>query len=500
MKKKIRLPKSVLYIISVLEREGYEAFAVGGCVRDSLLGRKPMDWDITTSATPFEVKRCFNRTIDTGIQHGTVTVMLDGEGYEVTTYRVDGEYRDGRHPQEVSFTANLRLDLERRDFTINAMAYNETVGLVDEFDGVGDLKRGVIRCVGDAGQRFDEDALRMLRAIRFSGQLDFTVEERTRQAIVDRADHLEKISAERIRVEMTKLLVSRRADRFREVYATGMTAVFFPEFDHMMRCEQRNPHHCYTVGEHSIAGVCVINELFETAGTKGDASEVSSGNAGECGERQDGEPSWFPLLSDYVRQTLVQVCRSLTEKQHMILAVTMLLHDVAKPVVKMTDEEGTDHFHGHPEKGEQMARRILRRLTFDNETVDLAGHLIRYHDYRMKPEAKYVRRGAARVGRERMWMLFLVQYADALAQSRDMLPPKLARLEQDMRLYEQMESEGQPLSIRDLAVNGNDLIRAGVRPGPAIGEELQRLLELVLEDPECNTRERLLEEMHKNID
>ena len=170
---KMTMPQEVVRIINTLEEHGYEAYAVGGCVRDAMLGRTPEDWDITTSAKPLEVKALFRKTIDTGLQHGTITVMMNGEGYEVTTYRIDGEYEDGRHPKEVAFTTNLKMDLERRDFTINAMAYNDQSGLVDEFDGVGDLKKGIIRCVGDAGQRFDEDALRMLRAVRFSGQLGF---------------------------------------------------------------------------------------------------------------------------------------------------------------------------------------------------------------------------------------------------------------------------------------------------------------------------------------
>lgn len=480
--KRIKMPESVSYIIAELEGRGYEAFAVGGCVRDTLLGREPEDWDITTSATPQEVKRCFRRTIDTGIAHGTVTVMLDGVGYEVTTYRIDGEYEDGRHPTEVSFTGNLRMDLERRDFTINAMAYNDTVGLVDEFDGIGDLKRGVIRCVGDAGKRFDEDALRMLRAVRFSGQLGFAVEAETRQAIVERASHLKKISMERIRAEITKLLVSKKAENLRMVYETGMTKVFLPEFDEMMCCEQNNPHHCYSVGEHSIVGIGIINTFFAAA----------SGEA-------DGSAS-MGCLSDYAREKLLQLCRGMSHKEHVMLSVTMLLHDVAKPSVRATDEAGIDHFHGHPEQGERMALRILKRMTFDNETSDMVRHLIKYHDYRMQPEAKYVRRAASKIGGDRMWMVFLVQYADALAQNPQMLEPKLLRLEEDMRLYEQIEAEKQPFSIRDLAVNGNDLIRVGIKPGPALGETLQRLLEFVLEDPERNTRELLLEEMQKNTD
>ena len=237
------MPQEVVRIINTLEQHGYEAYAVGGCVRDAMLGREPEDWDITTSAKPLEVKGLFRKTIDTGLQHGTITVMVNGEGYEVTTYRIDGEYEDGRHPKEVAFTTSLRMDLERRDFTINAMAYNDRSGLVDEFDGVGDLKRGVIRCVGDAGQRFDEDALRMLRAVRFSGQLGFTIEDATLQAMEQRIQNLQKISAERIRVEMTKLLISPNPGRFRVAYTSGMTGVFLPEFDRMMTCDQKNHHH-----------------------------------------------------------------------------------------------------------------------------------------------------------------------------------------------------------------------------------------------------------------
>lgn len=255
----MRLPRSVVEIIDRLESLGYEAYAVGGCVRDTLLGREPEDWDITTSAKPEAVKKAFDRTIDTGIEHGTVTVMKNHVGYEVTTYRIDGEYEDNRHPKQVSFTGNLVDDLERRDFTINAMAYNPKTGLVDAFDGTSDLKRRIIRCVGDPDKRFDEDALRMLRAVRFSGQLQFTIEEKTRQAIVERAEHLQNISAERIRVEMTKLLISKDSGQLREAVDTGMTAYFLPELDRMMTFEQKNPHHIYTVGEHSIVSVEVMN-------------------------------------------------------------------------------------------------------------------------------------------------------------------------------------------------------------------------------------------------
>lgn len=249
---KIQLPDKVHHIITTLQDHGYEAYAVGGCVRDSILGRDPQDWDITTSATPLETKALFERTFDTGIEHGTITVLLEKEGFEVTTYRIDGKYEDSRHPKEVQFTRSLEEDLKRRDFTINAMAYNEEAGLVDIFDGLQDLDQKVIRCVGNAGERFSEDALRILRAVRFSAQLGFDIEEKTREAISDLASNLRNISAERIQVELVKLLVSPYPERIRLAYELGITSVILPEFDVMMVTEQENLHHCYHVGEHTI--------------------------------------------------------------------------------------------------------------------------------------------------------------------------------------------------------------------------------------------------------
>lgn len=470
----MKLPDSVSCIIGKLEAGGYEAFAVGGCVRDAMLGREPEDWDITTSARPEEIKAVFPKTIDTGIQHGTVTVMIDHVGYEVTTYRIDGEYEDGRHPKEVSFTTNLKMDLERRDFTINAMAYNDSIGLVDEFDGIGDLQRKVIRCVGDAGQRFDEDALRMLRAVRFSGQLGFTIEGRTRKAIVERAVHLKKISAERIRVELVKLLVSQGAGQLRIAYETGMTGVFLPELDHMMTCEQKNPHHIYTVGEHSIQGIERMNDFFD---------------------RKKREQ--LTMLSPVTREWIGAFCDSLTKKQHIMLTVTMLLHDIAKPEVMQLDENGIGHFLGHPEKSEKMAQRIMKRLTFDNDTIDTVKRLIRWHDYRMEATQKAVRKAAAKIGKDIIWMEFLVQYADILAQNPATFPEKLEKTDRAAEVYRQIEAEGHPLTLKDLAVNGGDLIKEGINPGPKLGVILKQLLELVLEEPERNSREFLLEQVQK---
>ena len=463
---KMTMPQEVVRIINTLEEHGYEAYAVGGCVRDAMLGRTPEDWDITTSAKPLEVKALFRKTIDTGLQHGTITVMMNGEGYEVTTYRIDGEYEDGRHPKEVAFTTNLKMDLERRDFTINAMAYNDRSGLVDEFDGVGDLKKGIIRCVGDAGQRFDEDALRMLRAVRFSGQLGFVIEPDTLRAMEARIQNLEKISAERIRVEMTTLLISPNPGTIRVAYTAGMTKVFLPELDRMMTCEQQNHHHCYTVGEHSIHGIERIQSLM-------------------AGEKQNE-------LSGYAGEKLRKLCASLDKKQYTMLVLTMLLHDVAKPAVMTLDDNGEGHFYGHPEKSAAMARSILKRLTYDNDTIDTVVRLIRYHDYRMENTMRAVRRAASKIGRDIMWMEFAVQYADVLAQSPDTISAKTAKLDSCMKKYEEIEEKNQPLCVKDLAVNGRDLMQEGIKPGPQLGKLLQGLLETVLEEPERNTKEELL--------
>lgn len=438
---KIALPEKVSFIINTLMRAGYEAYAVGGCVRDVMLNRTPMDWDITTSAKPHEVKQLFGHTIDTGILHGTVTVMLEQEGFEVTTYRIDGEYEDARHPKEVSFTSDLLEDLKRRDFTINAMAYNDTQGLVDAFDGVGDLKRGIIRCVGRATERFSEDALRMLRAVRFSAQLVFVLEEETRAAIVELAPNIAKVSAERIQMELVKLLTSNHPEEIRTAYETGLTAVFLPEFDRMMETAQNNPHHCYTVGEHT---------LMALQGVEADK----------------------------------------------VLRFTMLLHDVAKPVCRTTDENGTDHFYGHPQKGSEMARMILRRLKFDNDTTDRVSALVRWHDDNPELSPRSVRRAISRIGLERYPALFAVKRADTLAQSMYRREEKLKYLHDYEMLYQEVMEKQQCLTIKQLAVTGSDLIEAGMQPGKEIGSVLKKLLELVLEDPELNTKEKLLKQVH----
>lgn len=452
---KFHIPQKVNYIINELNRHGFEAYAVGGCVRDMVLGRTPQDWDITTSATPQEVKKIFRRTVDTGIEHGTVTVLIDKEHFEVTTYRIDGEYEDGRHPKQVSFTLSLKEDLKRRDFTINAMAYNEAEGFVDLFGGLEDIKAGLIRCVGSAEERFDEDALRILRAVRFSAQLGFDIEADTMRAIIAKAQKLEKISAERIREELSKLLLSEHTDRLRILCESGISKVILPEFDEMMKTAQNNIHHIYSVGEHTIKTV----------------SEVASPRA----------------------------ARAFDEKERLILKWTMLLHDVEKPGSKSIGMDGQDHFYGHGEKGAKTARRILKRLKFDNYTLDRIEHLIKWHSYRFVLTPEGMRRAVSMIGKEHMELLFEVMRADISAKNPQMTEQMYHALELARRLYAEMLSRGDCVSLKELNLKGKDLIEAGLKPGKRIGKILNRLLEEVIERPELNDKEALMEIAKKII-
>lgn len=441
---KIKMPPSVNMVIDSLHAKGFEAYAVGGCVRDTILAREPDDWDITTSASPQQVKEIFDRTVDTGLEHGTVTVLAGSGAHEVTTYRIDGEYEDGRHPKEVVFTSSLAEDLRRRDFTINAMAYNDAEGLIDVFDGIADLKKGVIRCVGDPMDRFGEDALRMLRAVRFAAQLGFSIEEKTRGAIISLAPNLSRISTERVQTELVKLLVSAHPEEMRTVYETGISKVILPEFDAMMEEEQRNPHHCYTVGEHTIHAMCAI-------------------------------------------------------RPDKVLRLTMLFHDVAKPVCRTVDEKGIYHYHGHPAKGAQMAHAIFRRLKFDCDTMDRVCRLITWHDDNPPLDEASVRKAVHRAGIEQYPALFLVKRADILAKSKAGQKEKLAYVDAYERMYEEIRRRGDCLTLKELAVSGKDLIGAGIKPGKQIGEILNTLLALVLEDPQKNTKEYLMSYTLKNL-
>ncbi len=436
---KLRIPESANFIIHTLQAAGYEAYVVGGCVRDCLLEREPQDWDITTSAHPEQVKELFRKTIDTGLKHGTVTVLHKGEAFEVTTYRVDGDYEDGRHPKEVRFTPSLGEDLLRRDFTINAMAYNDEQGLVDLHGGLEDMEAGVIRCVGTARERFGEDALRMLRAIRFSAQLGYRITEDTRSAIRELAPTLKKVSSERIQVEVIKTICSDHPDIFRLAYETGLTAVFFPEFDRAMETDQNHPHHMYSVGEH------ILQSLGNIAPEKA-------------------------------------------------LRLTMLLHDIGKPRTLSVGEDGITHFYQHPEVSAQMAREILRRWKLDNQTIDTVCQLVRCHDYGngQLPTPQMARRAVHKIGIDLFPLYLQVRYADTMAQSLYLRKEKLENIRIWQDEYERILNEKHCVSLKDLAITGRDLIAEGIEPGPHLGSILSGLLEEVLDDPARNEREYLM--------
>lgn len=441
---KIELPNKVLFIINNLQLHGFEAYAVGGCVRDSILAKTPEDWDITTSAKPREIKALFRRTIDTGIEHGTVTVMIGQEAFEVTTYRIDGAYEDSRHPKEVMFTELLEEDLKRRDFTINAMAYNDEVRLVDVFGGMKDLNRHLIRCVGNPTERFKEDALRILRAVRFSAQLDFPIEAYTADAITKLAPTLANISAERIQVELVKLLTSDHPEKIMEAYKLGITQVILPEWDAMVGIEQNTSHHQYDVAEHTVHSLKAV-------------------------------------------------------KNDKILRLTMLFHDMGKPAARTTDEKGVDHFKGHALISEEIARTVLRRLKFDNETIKMVTRLVCFHDYRIPAIPKSVRRAMNRIGVDLFPYYLAVRVADTKAQSAYERKEKIKNIIEIREIYQQVLLNAECVTLRDLAVTGRDLMGIGMKPGQEMGNMLGELLELVIDDPKKNNKEFLLSYVEEKI-
>ena len=399
----ITLPTKVKQIISRLEKADYEAYAVGGCVRDSILKRSPEDWDITTSAKPEEVKKLFSTTIDTGLQHGTVTVVIEKEGFEVTTFRLDGDYTDGRHPDRVAFTSSLTEDLRRRDFTINAMAYSEKTGLIDEFDGERDLEDGVIRAVGEAKERFSEDALRMLRAIRFAGQLNFKIEEKTFDAIKELSSNISKVSVERIAKELEKLLLSGNPEYIALVYETGIFSVIAPE----------------------------VAMLFE-----------------------NGE------ISDSIKALSRASFPEKKELYQIRLAIFL---------------EGL---------GADKAAKLLKRLKLDNDTINTVKKLLELSLREVENNETDMRRTVKEAGHKMMPLLLEMRRAKGLKDNKD--------------LYQTVIDNGYCTSISELNINGKDLMDAGIPKGALIGSMLERLLELVIEKPELNTRESLLLEVRRN--
>ncbi|HYF84489.1 MAG TPA: CCA tRNA nucleotidyltransferase [Clostridia bacterium] len=433
----ILIPQKVQFILDTLQKQKHQAFVVGGCVRDSILGKTPGDWDIATDAVPEEIKQLFSKTVDTGIKHGTVTIILEGSSYEVTTYRVDGEYLDFRKPESVTFTSSIEEDLSRRDLTINALAYNPLIGIVDPFGGIVDIEAGIIRTVGDPDKRFNEDALRMLRAVRFSAQLGFTIYESTLKSIRKNCQLIENISSERIRDELTKILLSDNPFCFSLLMDTKLIKYTLPEFEPCFLTVQNNPYHAYDVAMHTLHSVANI-------------------------------------------------------EKNRILRWVMLFHDIGKPGMKSTDEKGIDHFYNHQQLSVKLSKTAMLRLRFDNKSMDRILLLVRCHDMHIKTEYKSVRKAMFKVGEEVFEDLLKVMEADKKAQNPKLLQERTEKFKRLWEIYRDIREKGQCTSLKSLAVNGDDLITLGIKPGKKIKELLNNLLEKVIEEPQLNNREALL--------
>ena len=431
------MPKNVDTAINLLQSAGFEAYAVGGCVRDSLLGKIPNDWDITTSAKPEDMKSVFAdfHCIDTGIKHGTVTVVIDGEPLEITTFRLDGEYEDNRHPKSVTFTSNLGADLGRRDFTVNAMAYSKMTGTVDLFGGQNDLKNKIIRCVGDPDRRFNEDALRILRALRFASALDFEIEEKTAQSLLKNRALLGNISEERIAKELLKLVCGKGAKRILTDFAPVLFEIL-PELQPMYKNSHDNPHHCYDIYEHTLIAV----------------------------ESIDPEPT---------------------------LRFAMLLHDCGKPAVKKFDENGVAHFYGHQRISAEISAQILARLKVSNKFRDEILFLVSNHDrWELYENTEKMPRYLSKFGLDGVLKLLKVMRADVLAQSPE-YRYRLDQIADAEEIAKNLAAQKPCLSLSELQINGRTLMDIGIPQGRKLGAVLAQLLDEVIDGVTKNTQEAL---------
>lgn len=435
---KIDMPRGAIKILDTLEQNGYEAFVVGGCVRDSLLGSRPNDWDITTSALPEEIAACFPKhtLVLNGLRHGTVGIVEDGVLFEATTYRVDGTYSDNRRPDSVTFTRRLEDDLCRRDFTVNAMAYNERAGIIDCFGGRADLDKKLIRCVGEPEMRFEEDALRILRALRFASKLGFAIEEKTAGAVLKEKNRLKNIANERIAKELLSLLCGKGAGRVLREFPQ-VFFVFLPELAPMLDFNQNTPYHDLPLWEHTVKAV----------------------------------ESVAPRMD---------------------LRLTMLLHDIGKPSCKTTDEQGVSHFHGHPRVSAAMAREALTRLRLPSGLTEDVVRLVLYHDYRCEPSARAVRRLLNKVGEDAAKKLTQIRLADANAQSDYRREKKLSLIAAYESKLQEVLARGDCFALKDLALNGKDLISAGLPVGKEMGRVLAALLDEVIDGRLENKKALLL--------
>lgn len=436
---KIEIPEKTEYILRTLSERGFESYAVGGCVRDSLMGKEPFDWDITTSALPEKTTEIFEslgcKVVKTGIKHGTVTVIKDGEPFEITTFRVDGKYSDRRRPDGVLFTPSLSEDLKRRDFTINALVADSEGNVSDFFGGTEDIEKKIIRAIGDPDRRLNEDALRIMRALRFASVLGFQIDPPLRESLIKNRELLRDIAPERINAEFSKLICG---ERFAGILLefTDIIEVFIPEVAPCAGFDQRNIHHIYDVWEHSVrAAEAVTPELT--------------------------------------------------------LRLTMLFHDIEKPSCFFMGEDNQGHFYGHAKKSAEAAERILRRLRYDGRTIKEVTGLIELHDVEIVPEKKPVLRRLGKMGYENFKKLMAVKYADNAAQSPIVLPRR--------EIYKKIEDiageaqrESSCVSLKSLSVNGRDLIEAGFPEGREIGKILRQLLEGVIDGKYENEKDDLL--------
>lgn len=424
--------------LEALRAAGHEAFCVGGCVRDMIMGRCPNDFDITTSALPQQTKACFGgyHVIETGLKHGTVTVVIGGEPLEITTYRVDGEYRDNRRPEEVFFTSRLEDDLSRRDFTVNAMAYCPERGLVDVFGGREDIENKIIRAVGEPDRRFCEDGLRILRALRFAAVLDFTIEPQTADSIHRNRHLLKNISAERIWVELVKLVCGVGAARILGEFSDVLCEII-PEFVPSVGFDQRNPYHIYDVYTHSLR-----------------ALEAAQGDK-------------------YVK-------------------LAVLFHDIGKPGSFSEDERG-GHFYGHHKLSAELTDKALRRLKCDGKTLHTVVKLVDAHDRGVPATEKSVRRLLSSFGEEDTRRLIQLKRADNSALVEWLVQPRLAELDEIESIVDKIHAEGELPSLKNLAVHGDDIIKLGVPAGKRVGEILNALLDAVIDGELVNEKAALLD-------
>ncbi len=436
----IKLPVGVENIVKTLNKAGHEAYIVGGCVRDALMGRVPNDWDVTTSAPPDTVKEVFPKTYDTGLQHGTVTVRVNEEYHEVTTYRIEGKYEDHRRPSSVEFVSDIKLDLGRRDFTINAMAYHPKEGIIDPYDGIKDLDKALLRAVGEPEERFTEDALRILRGVRFAAQLGFDLEAKTLEGMRRCAHLLDHISKERIRDEIMKILLSDQPKKLAHMHDWGLLEYVLPELGECFKTSQNHPHHIYDVGAHTI-------------------------------------------------KALEQIPKD------EVLRLTMLLHDIGKPATHTTDNCGIDHFHGHVSVSVEMSKKILRRLRFDNHTIKEVTTLVKYHDFHIEEALtkESIKEVLCEIGPALFEKLLIIQEADARGQNPDKLSPKLKELKKAEEIFKNIRQNNECYALKDLKINGKDIASLGITEGLKIGTVLQSLLDRVIKKPELNQRDILLD-------